>query len=461
MRAVELFCGAGGMSLGLKQVGFDIVAAFDAWPVAAANYNRNLGGNHARVADLGDLLGIIPELIALAPDMIAGGPPCQDYSSAGRREEADNAKLTLAFAVLVATVRPQWFLMENVINAAKSATWAQARGILKAAGYGLTESKIDASRYGVPQSRRRLFVIGRQGELDGFLASSIAAAAAPEPMTIRDLFGAETPLAIFFPATSSARRSVWGGDEPAPTIRERNIRPLPVSYQPHPDDAALIENGYVYSRPVRAGRGVRSVDEPFPTITRTAWERPTPRYLSSPHPADPVAAASTAVLTIDQISRIQGFPTWWRWEASAKRDVLQMIANAVPAPVAASIGRAILDREAGRSAPAIEGRFLDWLTKRGRSRQSARNVKYLAGKARWLLGGRTFAIPALELAALDAVSDFQAIRGNPRSDLRQALRLLTEFNDTQRHQKLSRMQPSLMPPVEEATQALRRTVRSA
>ncbi len=128
------------MSLGLRQAGFDIVKAFDAWPLAVDTYNRNIG-SHAEVRDLGDLLGIIPELIALAPDMIAGGPPCQDYSSAGLREEAANAKLTLAFAVLVATVRPRWFVMENVINAMKSETWAQARSILMAAGYGLTESK--------------------------------------------------------------------------------------------------------------------------------------------------------------------------------------------------------------------------------------------------------------------------------------------------------------------------------
>lgn len=452
MRVVELFCGAGGMSLGLKQAGFDIVAAFDAWPVAVANYNRNLGGDRGQIRDLGDLLGVVPELLKLAPDLIAGGPPCQDYSSAGRREEADNARLTLAFAVLVATVRPTWFLMENVINAAKSATWAEARAVLKRAGYGLTESRVDASRYGVPQSRRRLIVVGRTGERDGFLASSIAGAASAQPMTIRDLFGPETPSAMFFPATSSARRSVWGGDEPAPTIRERNIRPLPVSYQPHPDDAALIENGYVYSRPVRAGRGVRSVDEPFPTITRTAWERPTPRYLSAPHPADPVAAASTAVLTIPQISRIQGFPMWWKWEASAKRDVLQMIANAVPAPVAASIGRAILDREEGKTAPAIEGRFLDWLTKRGRSRQSARNTKSLAGRARRMLGGRTFDNVALELAALEAVPEFQGMKRNPQSDLRQSLRLLAEYQTEgiQRRQRPRQMAKTDTPPLAEA-----------
>lgn len=416
------------MSLGLRQAGFDLVAAYDAWPVAIENYNRNLAVDHGHVRDLGDLLGIVPELLALAPDMIAGGPPCQDYSSAGRREEGNNARMTLAFALIVATVRPRWFMMENVTNAAKSSTWQEARALLKRAGYGLTESRVDASRYGVPQSRRRLFVVGRLGERDGFLASSIAAASSAQPMTIRDLFGAATPTALYFPATSEARRSIWSPDESAPTIRERSIRPLPESYKPHPDDAALVANGYVYSRPVRAGRGVRSMDEPFPTVTRTTWERPTPRYLSAPHPADPVAASETAVLTVPQISRIQGFPASWEWRATAKRDTLQMIANAVPAPVACAIGCAILDREEGRTAPEIEGRFFHWLTTtRGRSSQSAWNVKSLAGRARRLLGGRTFAVPALELAALETIEEFHTLKKNAQSDLRQALRLLAEY----------------------------------
>lgn len=434
------------MSLGLKEAGCDILAAYDAWPVAVRNYNLNLG-DHAQVCDLADILGIVPDLLRLAPDLIAGGPPCQDYSSAGRREESKNARLTLAFAILVATVRPAWFLMENVITAQKSATWQESRRVLKSAGYGLTESKIDASHYGVPQSRRRFFVIGRLGERDGFLSSAIAAAAAPRPMTIRDLFGGDTPLAVFLPGTSESRRSVWTGDEPAPTIRERSIRPLPASYRPHPDDAMVIERGFLYSRPVRAGRGVRSIDEPYPTVTRTAWERPTSRYLSSPHPRDPVAAASSAVLTIPQISQIQGFPSWWKWETTAKRDMLQMIANAVPSPVSAALGRVILDREAGKTAPDISGGFLQWLHKRGRSKASARNAKASAGRARRLLGGRTFENPALEIAALEGIAEFQRMTKPTQSDLRQALRLLTEYQ-INRVQRRKKTQQSIAQPID-------------
>ncbi len=441
VRVVELFAGAGGLSFGLKEAGFDIVKAYDSWPVAVETYNANIG-LHAEVRDLSDVLSVVPEIIALSPDIVVGGPPCQDYSPAGRREEATNAQLTVAFAMIVALVKPRWFLMENVPRASGSDAWTKARDILKRAGYGLTESKINASLYGVPQSRRRLIVVGRIGERDGFLASAIAGAAAPKPMSLRDLFGKETPPAMYFPARSRERRSVWSANEAAPTIREGNIRPLPSSYRPHPDDAALIQNGFVYTRPVRAGRGVRSVDEPISTVTRTTWERPTSKYLSSPHRADPIAASESAVLTIPQIARIQGFPSWWMWETTSKRNVMQMIANAVPGPVAKTLGLVILGREEGLSLPAVQGGFLEWLVRRGKSRASARNVKATANRARRLLGGRTFSNPSLEIAELESLAAFLTLRKTTQSDLRQALRLLADYHAERANRRLVNVKPS-------------------
>jgi DNA (cytosine-5)-methyltransferase 1 len=406
VRAVELFCGAGGMSRGLIQSGIDVIKAYDAWPVAVDTYRENIGP-HAEVRNLADLLVVIPEIARLSPDLVCGGPPCQDYSTAGRREEGENASMTIAFAVIVSTTRPEWFLMENVVQAEKSQAWAEARELLKRAGYGISTSKTNASLYGVPQSRRRLFIIGKLGERDSFIESAVANAASAQPMTLREFFGSTAP--------------------------GRSIRLLPKDYAPQPDDAALLENGYVYSRPLRAGRGVRSVDEPIATITRTSWERPTPRYLNAPHAADPVPAQDTAVLTIDQIARIQGFPLGWRWMSKTKRDKLQLIANAVPAPVAKALGIVILARHRGQSIPAIQGRFLDWLEINGRSRASARNVKSLVNRARRLLGGRTFANKGLETLALEAADGFQNLSKGTRSDLRRALQLLAEFENSKRN----------------------------
>ncbi|MCD2175359.1 DNA cytosine methyltransferase [Rhizobium sp. C4] len=414
------------MSRGFIDAGIDVIRAYDAWTAAVETYRRNVGG-HVRQADLADVLSVVPEITALTPDLIFGGPPCQDYSTAGKRIEGRNASLTVAFAIIVATVRPEWFVMENVVRAHKSEAWTKAQQILRRAGYGFSVSKVNAAYYGVPQNRRRLLVVGRLGERDGFLESAIASAAAERPMTLRDLFEAKSPDAVFLPARNGARCSVWSADELMPTIRSASGRPLPEGYVAHSADAALIQNGYIYSRPVRAGRGVRSIDEPFPTVTRTSWERAGPRYLANPNPGDPVCASAVAQLTFRQIARIQGFPENWEWPKTSRQHQMQMIANAVPPPVSKVVGTIILSRHMGNDIPAVQGRFLEWLVGRGRSRAVARNVKANLNRARRLLGGRTFVEPALEIHTLETSEQFQCMSAGTKSDLRQALRLYAEY----------------------------------
>jgi DNA (cytosine-5)-methyltransferase 1 len=367
-------------------------------------------------------------LAALAPDMICGGPPCQDFSAAGERIEGERAALTRIFAMLVAIVRPRWFLMENVPLAARSQAWADARAMLVKAGYGLTESKLDASLYGVPQRRRRLFVIGRIGEQDGFLESALASARSAQPMTIRDMLGDALGDACYFQPRISGNRAIWSTDGPAPTICRSSKRPIPPNYRPHPADAALVETGAFFTRPYYEGRGVRTLDEPAPAVIRTTRERPRPHYLANPHPADPVPALQAAVLTQEQVSRIQGFPVAWDWSSAPSRDVDQMIANAVPSPLAEAIGRVILTREAGETIPGIPGRFGEWLRRRhGFSKPAIRNAKSRVNRARRLLHGRTFANAALELSALESTAAFVALSKGMRSDLRAALRIYREW----------------------------------
>jgi DNA (cytosine-5)-methyltransferase 1 len=142
------------------------------------------------------------------------------------------------------------------------------------------------------------------------------------------------------------------------------------------------------------------------------------------------------VLTQEQVSRIQGFPIGWDWSSATSRDIDQMIANAVPAPLAEAIGRVILTREAGGSIPEVQGRFGQWLRRRGFSKPAVRNAKSRVNRARRLLGGRTFANAALEIAALDAVEDFKSLPAGTRYDLRKALQLYREWQmEPTRHPK--------------------------
>jgi DNA (cytosine-5)-methyltransferase 1 len=330
--------------------------------------------------------------------------------------------------MLVCIVRPKWFLMENVPLAARSDAWADARAMLVRAGYGLTETKLNAAFYGVAQDRKRLFVVGRLGEADGFLESALAAARTPESMKVRDLLGNALGPAFYMHPRHTGKRGIWSVDEPAPTVRGSSRRPIPATYEPHPADAAILENGYLYVRPTHAGRGVLSVDESFCTVTRSTFEGLTERYILNPHPKDPVPATVAAVPTREQIMRFQGFPIGWDWSAAGKRAAEQMVANAVPAPQAEVIGRVILAREAGESIPEIQGRFGQWLRRsKGFSGQAVRNGKSRVNRARRLLGGRTFPTLAAELAALDAAQAFAALPTGTRSDLRKALRLYREW----------------------------------
>lgn len=427
MRTVELFCGAGGLSLGLGRAGCEVVRAIDVWPEAVAVYRANLG-DHAEVADIGDLLDVAPAVAALRPDLVCGGPPCQDFSAAGRRVEGERASLMVAFAMVVVVARPPWFLLENVPQAQRSAAWATARELLVRAGYGLSEAVVCASRYGTGQSRRRLIVVGRLGEADGFLTAAIRAAASDRPTTIRDVLGGEVGEVVHAHPRHAGKRRLWSSDGPMPTIRESTRRPMPANADLTAADTALLALGALYVRPFGGGRGVRSVDEPCPAIVRTSAEPPGPRYLSAPHPDDVAPAGSVPCLTRDQASRLQGFPVGWDWSPAGRlRNVDQMIANAVPSGLAEAIGRVIVARDRGETLPALEAGFSTWLRSKGVIGQALRNRRAQLGRARRLLGGRILADLSAEIATLETTEGFAALSTGVRSDLRAALRLHAEW----------------------------------
>ena len=113
MKTVDLFAGCGGMSLGFELEGFDIAAAFELWPAAVQCYQANFS-HPVFQSDLSKTEDIIPKIKSLNPEIIIGGPPCQDFSHAGKRVEADRADLTESFAIIIASTLPPYFVMENV-----------------------------------------------------------------------------------------------------------------------------------------------------------------------------------------------------------------------------------------------------------------------------------------------------------------------------------------------------------
>lgn len=245
MKAVSLFAGAGGMDTGFRQSGVEIVLASDIWELAAETYRANdPTGTEYMVGDIADIAPNIVDCVgADAPDIVAGGPPCQDFSTAGwRTGKGERADLTLMFAKVALMIRPEWILMENVntIMSIGRRQVTQAVSWIRQAGYGITATVLNASDYGVPQQRKRFFLIahldGPDDEMLDMLNDNKM-----DPVSVREYYpdierGDNGTSYYYRHPWSFLRRGIYGVDELSPTIRSVN-RPIPSRYRPHKDDA--------------------------------------------------------------------------------------------------------------------------------------------------------------------------------------------------------------------------------
>lgn len=291
-KLIDLFAGCGGMSLGFQNAGFKVVAAYDNWQPAIDIYSFNFD-HPIHKCDLSKE-DITKDLLKAKPDIIIGGPPCQDFSIAGKRNfEGKRANLTLIYSHIIETVRPRWFVMENVYNIEKSPIFEQALAVFKAAGYGITKHVWDASYMGVPQMRKRYFVIGRLDTEDDFLLKDLEYGLTKRRMTLKRYLK-DNPLDTeyyYMHPRSYARRAIFSVNEASATIRGVN-RPIPEGYTCHPADKT------------KDLTKVRSL---------TAKER----------------------------SYIQTFPEEFNF-IGAKTDIEQAIGNAVPVKMAEYIGKRII-----------------------------------------------------------------------------------------------------------------------
>ncbi len=463
MKLVELFCGAGGMSLGFKRAGFAIIRGYDYWQPALDIHEANLGSllrkvtgyKKARQAnlgrfdgkspELGDILTIIPEILELAPDIIIGGPPCQPWSSAGQRkgEEDERAKLTDAFAYVVALVKPRYFVMENVQGLRRYGIFNRITTILRNAGYGLTEKVLDASYYGVGQSRKRLILAGCLGEADDWLLDHLEAAKTLKQMTVADVLGPEFGRVYFRRGHNEGeRRSLWTSAEPAPSItstfrrntgiagyalREAEIRVLDTL-----DETEFQETCRLFwLMPGGMGSaGTRRTDEPAPTISHGVRERPGTSY--RPKPNDVIDLDKLPIPTFEQLALIGGFPANWDWSpVKSEAARMQALANAVPPPLAESIGRCIMAHSKGER-PAVTNMkvpkpFATWLRRNKPIDEDRRDQIISDFKAvQKLAGQRKFVDVNAALAFLETIPEFRVLGTTRKSNLRGALRLYAE-----------------------------------
>lgn len=199
--AIDLFCGAGGMSLGFEQAGFNVVAAVDADPVHAATHSINFPHCKTLHKDLtkvtGKELREVAKLGKRQVDVLFGGPPCQGFSSIGhRRQDDERNRLLNHFARIANELKPKYLVVENVAGLLfqnNSKILKNFLAQIKRAGYHYVEDiqVLNANDFGVPQNRRRVIILAALKSL---------------------------PLPNYPTRTSSAKWTVWDAIRDLPRI---------------------------------------------------------------------------------------------------------------------------------------------------------------------------------------------------------------------------------------------------
>lgn len=165
-KIIDLFCGCGGLSYGFEMAGFEVVLAIDMWADAIKTYNHNHKSKVARCEDIHNLSKNFLEEFSKENEIVGiiGGPPCQGFSTVGKRDVNDPRNhLYMEYCRVVETIKPTFFVIENVkglltLNGGAFKNDIHSR--FEALGYTVTHKLVNAVDFGIPQNRQRVFFIG-------------------------------------------------------------------------------------------------------------------------------------------------------------------------------------------------------------------------------------------------------------------------------------------------------------
>ncbi len=359
---MDLFCGAGGMSLGFEQAGFEVVVAVDADCIHTATHLVNfpncatLTGNIVKVA-ASDIRSA-GKLRNRTIDVVFGGPPCQGFSAGGLHEAEDQRNLmVLEFARLVRELRPRYFVMENVDRLLSHHHREMLRSFLRRvrrAGYSVDDDieVLDAYDFGVPQHRRRAFIVGaRRG---------LPAPTYPNPAWFR----------------SWGKPTVWDaiGDLPEVTRFDELLHSdVYVGELTEPSRYAELLRGHrrgrsdrARRRPIKRGltgclRTIHSQEilrrfaatpvgkrEPISRFFRldargVAWTlRAGTTHNRGRHTAPrPIHPVTPRCITVREAARLQSFPDWFEFHGT-KWHGFRQVGNSVPPLLARAVARRVI-----------------------------------------------------------------------------------------------------------------------
>ncbi len=169
LTAIDLFCGAGGLTLGLKHAGFNVVAGIEINPEIAKTYKANHPTTKLIIRDVREITG--DEILALTGleeiDLVAGCPPCQGFSKLTDKYHKKDPRndLVLEMARIIEEIAPKMVMMENVAGLAGRGkpVLDEFMKKIKKLGYVINGNVLQMADYGVPQSRKRLVLLAGRG----------------------------------------------------------------------------------------------------------------------------------------------------------------------------------------------------------------------------------------------------------------------------------------------------------
>lgn len=357
IKVLSLFSGAGGDTLGLEQVGFRVVAfsEFDKYAVKShltnfpdcvhlANPATNPKGDIRLVPDatFAEMRGKV--------DMVTATFPCQPFSKGNKKPKGEKvfddprAHMHLQFLRATKLVKPRLVMGENVPYLLESPVWKIVKREFKAIGYRMSAKVFDCSRYGVPQKRIRTILVGtRLGEdtFDWGLVEMQSQPPAPVGPILMDT------MRMSYRIPDDERHLLPSGWERI--VVSTDLRPGPADALPPQGNkiTGSLKRGTMYLHKCPAKGEVKLQDPQKPARTIIT------RYLFSPRNAVLVNNGEALYLRpfcLDELKRIMGFPTSFYLHGKEYKQIF-LLGNAVPPPLIACVGRAIMHQFFGGKLP--------------------------------------------------------------------------------------------------------------
>jgi DNA (cytosine-5)-methyltransferase 1 len=363
--AVDLFSGAGGMSLGFEQAGFDVVFAVDRDPYHVAAHARNFPACITVCKSITEITGQdIRKLASITGDidLVFGGPPCQGFSHMGLRDIADPRNtLVDEFARIVEELRPRTFVMENVPGMRTGATKSIFDRVvlrLRKMGYSIPDpQRLNAAAFGVPQQRERLFVVGIREDLQNAFCYPVGPSIGqPATPNVRDALDGlpniegderlyREEIAVFDTMPSSGNRYALiargletdASDASRPRVWDRT-RVSGCFRTRHRADVSRLYAATLPGEVVPGHKLPRLHPDGLSPTLRAGSESERGAH-TAPRPIHPFFPRC---ITVREAARLHGYPDWFAFYPT-KWHAYRQVGNSVCPPVARAVGKELLE----------------------------------------------------------------------------------------------------------------------